>query len=400
MIVSGYGQSTKEDTGEAFFEAVTASIGPLVGEEPEVVFLFASGSHCRDIEAGLGIAVDAAGTDCVVGCSGMRVLSIVAELEQKAGVVALALGGDAIEAIPFVVPASEVGERLSAELAPYKSEAGLLCLFSTIAMGHPGKMIEQLSDSPGFPIVGAAASGSPLDPTTYQWLGTDFRTDGVSGVLLRGEFETLTGVAQGCQPFGQAYTITKAEGNVIHELAFIPAIDALKEALDKLTPEQKENVGPTIFVGIAMNEYDSERKRGDFLIRDLIGINPDDGSLSIGERIEVGQTIRFNRRTSEAAHLDLEQTTSALKDRLRDRHARFGLYFNCLGRGFGLYGTPNHDVDIIRRDLGDFPMIGFFGNAEFAPVGGRNFVHSYTGGLVVFTDLDEEDSGEGLDDVG
>jgi small ligand-binding sensory domain FIST len=391
LIIAGYGQSTSEDTGEAFLQAVTAAIEPFAGERPEVVFLFGSGDHSREIEAGLAVAVDAAGTDRIVGCSGMGVLSILAELEHRAGVVVLALGGDSIEAVPFLVPAEEAAGQIGTRLTPYTSESGLLCVFPTISVGHPGEMIEQLSESVGFPIVGAAASGSPMDSGTFQWLGNDVRSDGVSGVLLRGEIETFTGVAQGCQPFGQAYTITKAEGNVIHELAFSPAIDALKEALDQLAPDQKENVGPTIFAGIAIDEYDSERSRGDFLIRNLIGMNPDDGSLAIGERVEVGQTIQFNRRTPDAAHLDLEQTTSALKERLLGSPPRFGLYFNCLGRGFGLYGTPNHDVDIIRRDLGDFPMIGFFGNAEFAPVGGRNFVHSYTGGLVVFAELDGPD---------
>jgi small ligand-binding sensory domain FIST len=139
-----------------------------------------------------------------------------------------------------------------------------------------------------------------------------------------------------------------------------------------------------------MDEYDSERNRGDFLIRNLVNMNPKDGSVTIDEKVDVGQTIQFNRRTADAAHLDLEQTTEAVRDKLNRREPQFGLYFNCLGRGFGLYGRPDHDVDLIRRDLGDFPMVGFFGNAEFAPVGGRNFVHSYTGGLVVFTDLQPE----------
>ncbi len=144
--------------------------------------------------------------------------------------------------------------------------------------------------------------------------------------------------------------------------------------------------------GGAMDEYDSERQRGDYLIRGLVGMNADGGSLAIGEHVTVGQTFQFYLRTSDAAHLDLEQTTHALKNRLNERSPVLGLYyFNCLGRGFDLYGQPNHDVNTIRNGLGAFPMIGFFGNAEFAPVEGRNFVHSYTGGLVVLAELDPDD---------
>jgi small ligand-binding sensory domain FIST len=386
VIRAGYGQSLQEGSA-GFFDAVTQSVEALEVEYPEVVFLFASGDRCREAEAGLSAAIEAAGTDRVVGCSGMGVLSTSVELEQKSGVVAMAIGGNAVEAVPFLVSAEDADVSLRTGLTPYSSESGLLCVFSTISVGHPGDLIEQLSRDLGFPIVGGVASGSSRDHLTYQWLGSDVRTEAVSGVLLRGEFEILTGVAQGCQPFGQAYTITKAEGNVIYELAFTPAIDALKEALDHLTPSQKENVGPAIFAGIAIDEYDSERNRGDFLIRNLVGMSPEDGSVTIGQRVEVGQTIQFNRRAADAAHLDMEQTTEAVRDEIQGREPKFGLYFNCLGRGFGLYGRPNHDVDQIKRDLGDFPMVGFFGNAEFAPVGGRNFVHSYTGGLVVFTDL-------------
>jgi small ligand-binding sensory domain FIST len=391
LIKSGFGQSTNQNTVEAFFEAVTTAIGPLEGEEPEVVWVFASGDHCLDAEAGLAVAVDAAGTNRVVGCSGMGVLSIKAELEQRSAVVAMAVAGDEVEAIPFIVPAETAATELDTLLTPYGEDAGLLFVFSSLSAGHPTDLIDALSDSIGFPIVGGTASAPAMGPQTFQWLGSDVRSDAVSGVLLRGEFETVTGVAQGCQPFGQAYTITKAEGNVIYELAFTPAIDALKEALDHLTPDQKENVGPAIFAGIAIDEYDSTRNRGDFLIRNLVGMNPEDGSLAIGEAVTVGQTIQFNRRTPEAAHVDLEQTTLAVREQLGERTPRFGFYVNCLGRGFGLYGRPDHDVEVIRRDLDSFPMIGFFGNAEFAPVGGQNFVHSYTGGLVVFAELSDDD---------
>ena len=72
---------------------------------------------------------------------------------------------------------------------------------------------------------------------------------------------------------------------------------------------------------------------------------------------------------------------------LGDRKPAFGVYFNCAGRGQGLYGTPNHDVTRIRERLGEWPLIGFFGNGEFAPVGGENFFHTYTGVLVLFPQM-------------
>lgn len=385
MIAVGAGMSQEADAATASREAVTAAVDGLDGDV-SLVLLFASGgpSSCADVL--LKEACQISRTESVVGCSGMGVLSEVGEVEQRDAVTALALSGDAIEAVPFLVSGEDVPIQISETLMPYSGDSGLLCLFPDASTHNPGALVATLDQAVPFPIVGGAPSGTPMDPRSYQWCGREVLQGGVSGVLLRGDVRILTGVAQGCQPFGQAYGITKAEGNVIHQIAFAPAIDALKEALDDLTPEEKENVGPSIFVGLAMDEMATGRGRGDFLIRNLLGINPDDGSIAVGERVETGQTIQFNRRTPAAAHEDLLQTLEAVAGELGEDPVRFGLYFNCLGRGFGLFGQPDHDVGLITSRLGRFPLVGFFGNAELAPVGGKNFVHSYTGGLAVFTD--------------
>ena len=385
MIAVGSGMSRDSDAVVAGREAVAAAVEGL--DEVSLVFLFASGAHAAQADRFLEGICELAGTDAVVGCSGMGVLNEDGEVEHKDAVVALAISGDAIEPVPFVATGSDTAMQIAEGLLPYSSESGLLCLFPDAAAHNPGSLIGSLGQSLSFPIVGGAASGTPVDPRSYQWCGREVVQGGVTGVLIRGDVKILTGVAQGCQPFGQAYAITKAEGNVIREIAFAPAIDALKEALDSLTPEEKENVGPSIFVGLAMDELATTRGRGDFLVRNLIGLNPDDGSIAVGEEVATGQTVQFNRRTPAAAHEDLIQTVQALSKELGDDPIRFGLYFNCLGRGYGLFGQPDHDVELIGSGLGRFPLVGFFGNAEFAPVGGKNYVHSYTGGLAVFTDL-------------
>jgi small ligand-binding sensory domain FIST len=385
VIEVGSGMSRDVDAVAAGRQAVSAAVDGL--DQVSLVFLFASGAHAAQVANFIAEACDIARTEAVVGCSGMGVLNEDGEVEQQDAVAALAISGDAIEAVPFAAAGADAAVHIAEGLLPYSAESGLLCLFPDVAAHHPGSLIGSLGQSLPFPIVGAAASGTPMDPRSYQWCGREVLRGGVTGVLIRGDVKILTGVAQGCQPFGQAYAITKAEGSVIQEIAFAPAIDALKEALDSLTPDEKENVGSSIFVGLAMDEMATGRGRGDFLIRNLAGLNPEDGSIKVGESVEVGQTVQFNRRTPAAAHEDLIQTVQALSMELGDEPIRFGLYFNCLGRGYGLFGQPDHDVGLIGAELGRFPLVGFFGNGEFAPVGGENFVHSYTGSLAVFTDL-------------
>ena len=106
--------------------------------------------------------------------------------------------------------------------------------------------------------------------------------------------------------------------------------------------------------------------------------------MGVAEPVRVGQTIQFHLRDAQAARDDLEAMLGRVEVALGGRRPAFGVYFNCAGRGRGLYGTSGHDVLAIRRRLGRWPLVGFFGNGEFAPVGPTSFFHTYTGVLVLF----------------
>jgi small ligand-binding sensory domain FIST len=115
-----------------------------------------------------------------------------------------------------------------------------------------------------------------------------------------------------------------------------------------------------------------------------VGADQSSGAIAVGDAVRVGQTIQFQLRDAEASREDLEVTLAGVARRLEGRRPAFGCYFNCAGRGQGLYGVGHHDVTMIEKHLGAFPLAGFFGNGELAPVGPRNFFHTYTGVLVVF----------------
>jgi small ligand-binding sensory domain FIST len=133
-----------------------------------------------------------------------------------------------------------------------------------------------------------------------------------------------------------------------------------------------------------MDPAKSPLARGDFLVRNLIGVDRGTGSVGVAEPVRVGQTIQFQLRDARAAADDLRATLATMAEALGGRSPGFGLYFDCAGRGQGLFGVGDHDIGLIRESLGEFPLAGFFGNGELAPVGGRNHFHTYTGVLVVF----------------
>jgi small ligand-binding sensory domain FIST len=214
--------------------------------------------------------------------------------------------------------------------------------------------------------------------------GADTRQRSLAGLALAGR-QPVIGVAQGCMPIGEPYVITRAEDNLVLEVGSRPALAVLQDAIGALPggPARVQHAG--VFAGLAMDPAKSPLERGDFLVRNLLGADTARGAVAVAAPVRVGQTLQFQIRDAEASRDDLEATLHAVARGLGGKRPRFGCYFNCAGRGVGLYGQPDHDVSLVRKHLGEFPLVGFFGNGEFAPVGRRNHFHTYTGVLVVFT---------------
>lgn len=385
MIASGAGHSNEADGLKAARLATQSAMDQARVAEADLVFVFVTHHHLGIARSLIDEVMTVADTENVVGCSGMGVLTDDRENDREPGVAVLVIAGEDLDVVLVQDRGDDAGIGIGEQLLPYDTDDALLIMVTGL-FGDPAKLMQQITENVGhLPIVGGMASPNPwerTEPASLQWCGQEMSEDLVVGVLLRG-VNFSTGVAQGCQPFGQAYTITKCDDQVIHQLAFAPAVDALKEAMDTLTTEEKAHLRRNIFIGLAMDEYAVERKRGDYLIRSLMGIEERSGALGINESVSVGQTVQFNLRTPNAAHDDMVQVMKRLKAEKGRVAGVCGLYFNCMGRGFGLYAQPDHDVLVMRKHLGAFPMAGFFGQAEFAPVGERNFVHSYTGVLTL-----------------
>jgi small ligand-binding sensory domain FIST len=186
-------------------------------------------------------------------------------------------------------------------------------------------------------------------------------------------------VSQGCRPVGNPYTVTRAEGNVIHELGGVPPLQRLREMVTKLSPEDRALVGQGLHVGRVIDEYKAEPERGDFLVRGVIGVDQESGALAVGDRIEVGETIRFHVRDADTADEDLRD--------LLDREAKpaaGALLFTCNGRGSRLFSVPDHDASLVSEKLGGLPLAGFNCAGEIGPVGGKNFLHGFTASIALF----------------
>lgn len=388
MIHVGVGHSQSLSTSEAAERATLMAMGNAGIAKADLAIVFATLNYQTEYEH-LYQAVHAnANCDELIGCSGMSVLTSAGEFEEEPTLAVMVIRSDQLSAVSFSAQgtAAEVGEQIQKDIQSGRDDDALLVIFPDVRTVNPAELVKHIGDDgTELPLVGAAVSGDATGAQMYHWRGEEATEGGLTGILLTGDFNTEIGVAQGCQPVGRPREVTRAEGRVIFELDGEPALENFKGTLQLLTQDDIRRSGGTVFVGIAMDPENRYPIRGDFLIRNLIGINEEHDALAVSEEVTEGQLVQFHLRNPNAAAEEIQVILTRLAEKTRQHPPAFGLYFNCLGRGKGLYGVANHDIGVIQEKFPGLPVIGFFGNSEFAPIGGRNFAHAYTGVFVLCT---------------
>ena len=388
MIHVGVGHSQSLSTTEAAERATRMAMGNAGIAKADLAIVFATINYQAEYQE-LYQAVQAnSSCDELIGCSGMSVLTSAGEFEGEPAIAVMVLRAEELSAVSFAAQGteSEISAQIQAQIQPAIRDDSLLLIFPDIRAINPAELVNHIgNDGTAMPIVGAAVSGDATGAQMYHWKGEQATEKGVTGVLLTGNFSAEIGVAQGCQPIGKPREVTKAEGRVIFELDGEPALENFKATLQLLTQDDIRRSGGTVFVGIAMDTENRNPTRGDFLIRNLVGINEEHAALAVSEEVTEGQLVQFHLRNPAAAAEEIQVIIARLAEKTRAQLPAFGFYFNCLGRGKGLYGAANHDIDVIQDKFPGLPIIGFFGNSEFAPIGGRNFAHAYTGVFVLCT---------------
>jgi small ligand-binding sensory domain FIST len=246
----------------------------------------------------------------------------------------------------------------------------------------PERLASLINDAyPGAPLVGGLSSGPSVRKPSWLLLGGEVYQQGAVGVALTGDVSFDVVVAQGCRPIGEPLIVTKAEGNILQGLGGRPPLEVLRETLSRCSPDDQRLARHSLFAGMAMAEGRSGYKRGDFLIRNLLSVDQDSGSITLGAPLRRGQTLQFQLRDAQTSDQDLQSLLGGLPE--AGAGPRGALLVTCVGRGQGLYGEPDHDAALVQSMRGPLPLVGFFANGELGPVGGRNYVHGYTSSLVL-----------------
>ncbi len=235
---------------------------------------------------------------------------------------------------------------------------------------------------PGIPAIGGLAGGDP-DNIVLCRDGRAISGDGIA-LALRGGVTLRTVVSQGCRPIGEPLTITGAKQNLLLSLGSKPAYGVLNTVFNGLTKQEKDRARNNLFAGLAMSEYLEEYKRGDFLIRNILGADPEAGAVAISGSLRVGQTLQYQLRDRDSADEDLRELCHLAEEEGVRPFA--SLLFACNGRGRGLFNIPDHDAGVVAEIFGSRPSVGFFCNGEIGPVGKQNHLHGYTASILLLCD--------------
>jgi small ligand-binding sensory domain FIST len=234
------------------------------------------------------------------------------------------------------------------------------------------------------PVFGGLAGGIFSDQTTQVYLNGEVFENGGVAVSVGGDVKLSGVISQGCTPIGDTWTLTRVEQNLIHQIANRPAYAVLADTVQKLSPADQQKARGNLFIGLVVNEYLDEFHRGDFLVRNLIGGDPNSGVLAVGALPRAGQTLQFQRRDAAAASEDMSELLERAKKNLGDKTIYGGCLCCCNGRGKNLFGQPNHDAELVQKEFGPIGLAGFYGNGEIGPVGGKNYLHGFTASLALF----------------
>lgn len=382
------GLSTSTSSREALEQACREAAEGIQGAPVDLALLFLSQHHSESFdEIARGIR-ERLRPRAFLGCTTGGVIGRDREVENRAGLALwLAhLPGVGIESfhLRFDPEEKEISGWPGKAPPPSKKPSFLLLPdpFSTPA----DDILQKLNqDYPGAPVFGGMASGAVIAGQNRLFRDEEILEEGTVGAVITGPVSIRTVVSQGCRPVGKPFVITQGERNIIKTLGGETGLKRLQETFASLAPAEQQLFRRGLHVGRVVNELQDSFRRGEFIVRNVMGIDPESGAIAIGDFVRKGQTVQFHVRDADSAREDLRLLLAREREEGSTKEGPAGaLLFSCNGRGVHLFGEPNHDVSLVREILGGLPVAGFFAQGEIGPIGGRNFLHGFTASLAIF----------------
>jgi small ligand-binding sensory domain FIST len=383
MAVSvAVGVSDERDAVAAFATAASQAGEGLTGG-CDLALVFAAAPHLGEAREIVGAVHDRLAPRSLIGCGAGGVLGGGRELETGPGAVVWALSAPdgTISTHHLEAEPADGGVAVRGLPDPEELGDGLLVLADPYTFSAEALLEALNSERPGMPVLGGLASATAAG-TGALFRDREVLAGGAVAASLAG-VGMIPCVSQGATPVGPEMTVTAARENVISELASKPALERMREAIAELSPREQALAAQGLMLGVVIDENQPSYERGDFLVRPILGADGDAGTLALGDRVRVGQTVRMHVRDGATADEDLRESLRLPAAAVGEQGAAGALLFTCNGRGSHMFEVPDHDALAIEDALGA-PAGGFFCAGEIGPVGGRNFLHGFTATIAVF----------------
>ena len=263
------------------------------------------------------------------------------------------------------------------ENAPLATENSFGLNFSLIH-GDPrnGLVTEHINALPEKIGNGYLIGGITSSSNHFFQIANDITEGDISGIVFNENVPVITGLSQGCTPISETHTLTKADQHIAISIDNRPALDVFKEEIGDVLSRNIDRAAGYIFAAFPIQERDT----GDYLVRDIIGIDEKNKHIAIADNMKNDSAIIFCKRDGQSAIQDMQRMLLDIKKRLGKQKAKGAIYISCLGRGKNLFGNDSEELKMISEELGDIPLAGFYANGEIA----GDQLYGYTGVLTIF----------------
>jgi small ligand-binding sensory domain FIST len=390
MLRAGVGFSVQSNPRTAAIEATQAALKQAGLRVADAALCFAGCALGGAYPLLVRTVAETAGTQQIAGCGSIGVIANGREVERGPSVAVLVLSSDTLQAQRLFVPQLRgrgiaAAEELAAMARPKLGTANLLCLFPDTYNFEPDPFLTTLAQQlPSATIVGGGSTEDGSVGETFQFCGDVVSSNSVAAMLLSGDFEISTGAALACAPIGRTHQVTAVRENIILQLDGRSAYEVFAEAAGPLTADLRRAVA-FVFLGVPLDNGGDRLQRGNFYVRNIVGASPEQGAIAVAHRPRIGDTVGFVLRDGERSRNELKGTLESLQAGAESRPS-FGLYFDCVSRGSGLYNVPDHDAAYIGQYFDQLPVAGFFTGFEIGPLGNRTGLLQYSGVLALIAE--------------
>ncbi|NJK33926.1 MAG: hypothetical protein HC919_02695 [Oscillatoriales cyanobacterium SM2_2_1] len=382
--------STKVSLEAAVQDLAVQVLAGLGSNVPDLGLLFVSSAFASDFSRLLPLLTAEIEIPYLIGCSGSGVVAHREELEDQPAIALMVGHLPDVSLRVFHLEESDLPD-LDSPPDRWQECVGIS------GTSQPNFVL--LADAFSFPIndflqgldyaypaavkVGGLASSGGLDANTLFAIveggSPKLHRHGLLGLGFWGDLTLDAIVAQGCRPIGRVMQISECDRNLILSLEGKPPLRVLQDIINDLSSGDRELAQHSLFVGVVTNEFKSAPEPGDFLIRNIIGVDPRTGVIAVGDRLRSGQRVQLHLRDAQASAQDLRDALERYTNYVSpDAEVAAALMFSCVGRGERLYGKSNFDSQQLREYLGSIPLSGFFCSGEIGPVADVTYLHGYT----------------------